>query len=448
MKHLFAFIFCLASVSLTAAQPPNPAVRPRVSGDIAAAQNSPTPRPTVTPTPSPTPYNTGNPRVVVIPSASPGFNVPQGSPTPRPTVSPSPRPSVSPSPVLPIYSPKPLLTLGQFRTGLTEAKRVLQGRPMPTAINENGSQTPLTTIITIAALDPKTNALHTISMLKTTFLTLYFEGNYVTSLGKTVRVRTLRANGVNTAVVIYDEKNEQLVPLVVQYPIERGGRYAETAYYTSAHPALTSQEIARAGQLYIRTTLETALKNLRERGKFISPAVVAEAEKLCLVEHVDHQRFLTENRAALYNEIFTLFALNEGNTYRYAVSTAGAGGVVQMIPATYRMVRGQHPNVPLMPDFVEGMRNHTNAMMAMLLYMQTTWNDLLANETIYNALENGYATDAELMAAGYNSNPARLPLYVRRSATNWRNLIPRETQMYLQIQKSIEATVKPLAAVK
>jgi hypothetical protein len=211
---------------------------------------------------------------------------------------------------------------------------------------------------------------------------------------------------------------------------------------------LLSPELTRAGQLYIRTTLETALKELRSRGKSISPAVIAEAEKLCLVEHVDHQRFLNENRAALYDEIFTLFALNEGQTYRYAVSTAGAGGLVQMIPSTYRMVRSMHSNVPLMPDFVEGMRNHTNAMQAMLLYMQDTYNDLLANQTISDALANGTATDAELMAAGYNSNPTRLALYIRRGGDNWRSLIPRETQMYLQIQKSIEDTVKPLPPVK
>ena len=31
-----------------------------------------------------------------------------------------------------------------------------------------------------------------------------------------------------------------------------------------------------------------------------------------------------------------------------------------------------------MPDFVEGMRNHVNASQAMLLYMQMTWNDLIA----------------------------------------------------------------------
>jgi hypothetical protein len=119
--------------------------------------------------------------------------------------------------------------------------------------------------------------------------------------------------------------------------------------------------------------------------------------------------------------------------------------MVQMIPSTYRMVRSWHPNVPLIPDFVEGMRNHVNATEAMLLYMQRTWNDLLASPTIGDALTNQIATPEQLMAAGYNSNPAKLAGYINRGGTGWTNLIPRETQIYLQIYSSLEQNV-PMTA--
>ncbi|MEP6923564.1 MAG: hypothetical protein ABI954_03785 [Pyrinomonadaceae bacterium] len=465
MQNFLILIYILSFLSFeAAAQAPNPSVSPSVRPRViyvpsaapgeaqATQQQTPIPSPTVTPKPSP--IVTPNPNVKVVPSASPGF--PAASPSPRPTVQPTPviNATPSPTPYLPTISPalsyampKSMLTLGQFRTRLAEAKRLLQTRPKATAMVDDKNNL-LDSAVTIALLDPKTNLLQTVSLSKETFLTLYQESPALTSQGKIVRVRTIRANGVNTAIIVFDESNSLLVPIVVQYPVERGGKFYEMAYYVSAHPALMSSETARAGQLYIRATLETALTNLRTRGKFIAPAVIAEAEKLCIVEHVDHQRFLTENRAALYNEIFTLFALNEGSTYRYAVSTAGAGGLVQMIPSTYRMVRAAHPDVFLMPDFVEGMRNHVNAMQAMLLYMQDTYSDLIANETISAALSGGTATEGELMAAGYNSNPARLPLYIRRSSQNWRVLIPRETQMYLQIQSSIESTITPLLPVK
>ena len=159
---------------------------------------------------------------------------------------------------------------------------------------------------------------------------------------------------------------------------------------------------------------------------------------MSIVEHVDHLRFRTEYHLNIYNDIFSLYALNEGQTYRYSVSTAGAGGMVQMIPSTYVMVRSRYYNAGLMPDFVEGMRNHVNAAQAMLLYMQMTYNDLVANPTISAAIQNGTATELELMSAGYNSNPAKLPGYIKRGGTNWRNLIPRETQIYLQVNASMD----------
>jgi hypothetical protein len=140
-----------------------------------------------------------------------------------------------------------------------------------------------------------------------------------------------------------------------------------------------------------------------------------------------------------------LYALNEIETYKYSVSVAGAGGMVQMIPWAYNLIRQRHPGVGLTPDFVTGMRNHGNALQAMLLYMQDTWNDLSANDDVKYALNAKIATIPELMAAGYNSNAAKLPSYIRRGGQDWRILIPRETQMYLQIYKSFESLI-PLKA--
>jgi hypothetical protein len=112
-----------------------------------------------------------------------------------------------------------------------------------------------------------------------------------------------------------------------------------------------------------------------------------------------------------------------------------------MIPWTYNLMKQRHSGVGLMPDFVIGMRNHGNALRAMLLYMQDTWNDLSANDEVQYALNAKLATQTELLAAGYNSNAARLPGYLKRGGSSWRILIPRETQMYLQIYKSFEALV-------
>jgi hypothetical protein len=197
-------------------------------------------------------------------------------------------------------------------------------------------------------------------------------------------------------------------------------------------------EVVNAGKFYVRNTIDIARQKLLQKGYAIAPNIADIAEKLSIVEHVDHYRFRNEYHPNIYNDVFALYALNEGQTYRYSVSSAGAGGMVQMIPSTYAMIRRLYGGAALMPDFVEGMRNHVNASQAMLLYIQMTYNDLVANQTVAEALQNGMATEAELMSAGYNSNPAKLPGYIKRGGTNWRNLIPRETQIYLQINASID----------
>ncbi|HUE81028.1 MAG TPA: hypothetical protein VMM84_02860 [Pyrinomonadaceae bacterium] len=329
------------------------------------------------------------------------------------------------------------------RARTTEAKRLFKTRPQPT-----GMTTPSINFVTLAALDRSTSKIHLLTLPKQIFLTRGAEIPAISSLGTAVTVRILRANGVNTAVTIFDEKGQSLAPLVVEYPIERGGAYRETAYYASAHPAILSPELVVAGQMYVRGSVDVAASRLREKGIYISPEILDVAERLVIVEHVDHLRFRNENRLALYQEVFSLFALNELDTYRYAVSSAGAGGMVQMIPWAYNLMRQRHPSVGLNPDFVVGMRTHSNAMKAMLLYMRDTWNDLAANSEVQYALNAKLATQTELLAAGYNSNAARLPGYLRRGGSNWRTLIPRETQMYLQIYKNFESLmpIKPRTA--
>ena len=280
-----------------------------------------------------------------------------------------------------------------------------------------------------------------LTVSKETFLKKGSEASLSTSLGMPVTLRVLRANGVNTAVTVMNNSGRMLTPLVAEYPIEHRGAFREMAYYTSAHPALLSVELTRSGQSYVRSMLDLAAKRLREKGATIAPNIVDVAEHLCLVEHIDHDRFRNENRSALFDEVYSLYALNELNTYRYSVSVAGAGGMVQMIPWAYNLERQRHPGVGLMPDFVNGMRNHANALQAMLLYMQDTWNDLASHEDVQYALNSKLATQTELLAAGYNSNAAKLPGYIRRGGSGWRVLIPRETQIYLQIYHSLDSLV-------
>jgi hypothetical protein len=351
------------------------------------------------------------------------------------------------NPTLPAPTPTPdyysqtsfkSLSFSQIKSKIAEAKRQMQSRPMPTAMTDAFL---ITDFVRIAFYDWKTQQIDYLVLNKETFLSTKFDSAAMSTNGKLITVHTIRGNGVNTPVVLRDGSNQFHLPLLVQYPVEKGGRYTETAYYMSTHPGLVTPEVVSAGKLYVRNTIEIARDRLRDKGIIIQPKIADMAERLALLEHVDHLRFRTEYHPNIFNDVFTLYALNEGQTYRYSVSSAGAGGMVQMIPSTYRMIRSRYFNVNLMPDFVEGMRNHVNASQAMLLYMQMTWDDLIASPTVSNALFTKIATPEQLMAAGYNSNPAKLAGYINRGGAGWTSLIPRETQIYLQIFDSIERFV-------
>ena len=363
-----------------------------------------------------------------MPPANPA---PAGPQTPAVTTAqqPAATPIVVPAapivPAFPLQPAKPIAP-NKIRSHREEILRTLRTRVSPTSL-------PSLTFVTLAALDPEDARVHLVTLPKETFLRQGSELTLYSTQGTPLRVRVVRPNYVNTAVVVSDLAGRQFAPLVVEYPIEKFGRYRETAYYTSAHPALVTPDLVKVGQTYVRTMIDLAAKRLKDKGQHMTPEVLDMAERLCIVEHIDHTRFMRESRRGMLEEVYALYALNDLDTYRYSVSSAGAGGMVQMIAPTYAFLRQRYPSVGLNPDFVAGMRNHGNALEAMLLYIRDTWSDLNLNADIAAARAGGLASRDELIAAGYNSNPARLGLYIRRGGPSWRTLIPRETQMYLQI---------------
>jgi hypothetical protein len=334
--------------------------------------------------------------------------------------------------------PKVSLSFSEIKSKIAEAKRQLQSKPQLIASEDPKLQT---NFVRIAFMDPRSSKIDFVTLSKDVYLKTGAVNQASSTDGRMITVRTIRSNGTNTPIQVVDGNGVAQLPLMVQYPVEKGGRYIETAYYMSTHPGLVTPEVVNAGKLYVHNVIEIARDRLQQKGFSIQSGVADIAERLATVEHVDHDRFRKEYQKNIYDDIFTLYALNEGQTFRYSVSSAGAGGMVQMIPSTYAMIRSRYPNVGLMPDFVEGMRNHINATQAMLLYMQMTWNDLSSNASVANAMASGIASQKQLMAAGYNSNPAKLGGYLDRGGSNWTNLIPRETQIYLQIFDSLERFV-------
>jgi len=318
----------------------------------------------------------------------------------------------------------------RLRARIAEARRALEQLPA-------GS----TDRVALAVGDADGSGVETLDLSKEDFLRKDAVVSAVSSSGAALRVQVVRQNYVNTSVRVTDETGRELQPLVVRYPVEHGGSLSEVAYYTSAHPAVESTDVVNAGGEYVRASLAEAAAQLAKAGDRISPDIVDVAEHPCVVEHTDHKRFLTEDASSIFKDIQATYALNSGDAFRYSISTAGAGGMIQMIPKTYDGIRRDHPEAGLNPDFVEGMRDHSNALRAMLLYMNDTWATLRKSDEVNSALDSGRASEAELLAAGYNSNPLRLPKYLKSGGDNWRALIPEETKMYLQIYSAVDGDV-------
>lgn len=291
----------------------------------------------------------------------------------------------------------------------------------------------------ISLLERKSGEIYFAKMLKSNFITRDYQEQFTLSNDSEVTLHIDQPNFINTKVSV-SSKDGDYIPLMVKYPIVRGGAFKEMGYYTPAHRALQKYGFAKLGSEYIDRVLTSANKNLKCKNLNVAEKVFNLAKLLCIVEHIDHGRYRTEDKETLFNEVRTLYALNKANTYRYAVSSAGAGGMVQMIPRTYREIKDSFPQVDWINNFESAMMTHENAAKAMLLYLNRYYEFFSSNSAVNEALENKFATEEEIMAAGYNSNPVKVPRALSQGEY-WKRNLPQETQIYLAILGSVDNSV-------
>ncbi|HEX3101716.1 MAG TPA: hypothetical protein VHQ01_07990, partial [Pyrinomonadaceae bacterium] len=196
----------------------------------------------------------------------PAVSIPTASPTPLPLPAKTPN-VVGQNPPAPNSDASNLnykgLSFAQIKAKIAEAKRQMQSRPLTTALTEPVTASPL---VRIAYYDWKDKQIDYIVIGKDAFLTANSPTSAISSNGRTVTSRTLRANGVNTPVTITDENGQAQLPLMIQYPVEKGGHFIETAYYMSTHPGLVTPEVVSAGRFYVHNVIDIARDQLRSKG--------------------------------------------------------------------------------------------------------------------------------------------------------------------------------------
>ena len=145
---------------------------------------------------------------------------------------------VAPSPTIDENNlPQASLSFVEIKAKIAEAKRQLMAKPQLIASEDPKLQT---NFVRIAFMDPRSSKIDFVTLSKDVYLKTGAVNQASSSEGRMMTIRTIRANGTNTPIQVVDSNGVPQLPLMVQYPVERGGRYIETAYYMSTHPGLVT----------------------------------------------------------------------------------------------------------------------------------------------------------------------------------------------------------------
>lgn len=249
-------------------------------------------------------------------------------------------------------------------------------------------------------------------------------------------------NGCNTAFEV--QKPTGYILLGMRRPIGEGTSHRDVVY-TAYTRDIDTPEMRQVGWAYTSDTFaeaqrQLALKKVKSqafRGEFVSDVMPVElARRLGMIEHIDPPRVLRgEPTEQLVGEVLVITAANRGNAYTCSKSKAGAYGWLQFMPKTYAGVVGLRPKVTrgypeakLIPEFVKGMNEHTNAAQATMLLFDSDWARIKSPD--YRRWLRAHPDELEdYLAAMYNCGCAwrRIEQYGQQ----WREHLPSETKTYL-----------------
>lgn len=242
-----------------------------------------------------------------------------------------------------------------------------------------------------------------------------------------------KSNGVNTKFnIVYPEQH---IVLAIKRPVRSGTGFKEVVY-TPYSEDLDTPAVRKAGLDYLRNVLAAAKSDLIKRGvrplsgyRFVDDDM---AFSLAIIEHIDPQKFesgkYTPER--LIHETLVIMGTNTHSAYRYSASKAGARGLFQFIPKTYKRMVAMYPRAGLKKDFIQGMEDHENAAKASFLLFDA---DMCV---LTNGRAERVKTDSDalgrFLASSYNCGSGRTRAAMDRHGADWHMGVPAETQIYLK----------------
>ena len=242
-----------------------------------------------------------------------------------------------------------------------------------------------------------------------------------------------KANGVNTKFTITSPEHH--VVLALKRPVRHGSTFREVVY-TPYSEGLDIPSVRKAGLDYLEGIIGSARNDLIDRrvkprscNSFIDNDI---SVVLAIIEHIDPGKFTSGRYTPekLINETLVILGTNKHNAYRYSKSKAGAVGLFQFIPRTYKRILNLYPQAGLIRDFAQGMTDHENAAKASFLLFDADMNVL--SDARRNRLLDDQAATGRFLASAYNCGPGRTRSSMERYGDNWASAVPAETQIYLR----------------
>ncbi len=242
-----------------------------------------------------------------------------------------------------------------------------------------------------------------------------------------------KSNGVNTKfTIVYPEHH---IVLALKRPVRHGTTFKEVVY-TPYSDGLDIPQVTHAGLQYLKNTVSAAKNDLLRRNvtplscdKFVENDI---SVALAIIEHIDPQKIESGKYTAehLIHETLVIMGTNKQNAYRYSRSKAGAQGLFQFIPDTYKRIVRLYPEARLHDDFAFGMEDHVNAAKAAFLLFDADTR-VLANGKKARLINEPDAW-GRFLASAYNCGSGRTRGAMDRNGDNWCRSVPAETQIYIK----------------
>lgn len=259
----------------------------------------------------------------------------------------------------------------------------------------------------------------------------------------TVGIKVKLTNYINSD---YATNNPDHIVVAVRYPIyhevKKGKKVVsydvEQAVYTPASAPLLTPEVVAEGERLLDLHISNGIVALHKEAT-ISPGLI---KAIAVIEHTDRSWLMRDAKAAA-GKVYATLALNPDQPYGYSRSSAGALGLFQFIPSTYKNF-AKRPGLALNQNFEAGMRDPANAARAAVAYMDAVLGSLPTEAAADPQSPRAF----EFFAAAYNGGTAK----IKRASLVWDDQIsgvlkPKEILSRARLHSETIDYVKKLRAV-